>query len=99
MAIEGGARTAIISPDEKVYEYIRGSKFAPTGAGWGDALEQWRSLPTDPGAVYDSRIDFNISKVEPQVSWGTNTAMTGGVTERIPCPDEAPAKEDALSVD
>ena len=99
MAIEGGARTAIISPDEKVYEYIRGSKFAPTGADWGDALEQWRSLPTDPGAVYDSRIDFNISELEPQVSWGTNPAMTVGVTESIPSPSEAPTKEDALSIE
>ena len=99
MAIEGGARTAIISPDEKVYEYIRGSRFAPSGEDWGEALEQWRSLPSDPGADYDSRADFNLSDLEPQVSWGTNPAMTAGVTESIPYPSEAPSKEDALSLE
>ena len=99
MAIEGGARTAIISPDEKVYEYVRGSRFAPSGEDWGEALEQWRSLPSDPDAVYDSRADFNLSGLEPQVSWGTNPAMTAGVTESIPSPSEAPSKEDALSLE
>src|SRR5256712_12865199 len=99
MAIEGGARTAIISPDEKVYEYVRGSQFAPSGEDWREALEEWRLLPSDPGAVYDSGIEFNISDLEPQVSWGTNPAMTVGVTESIPSPSEAQTKEDALSVE
>src|SRR5207245_10750321 len=61
MAIEGGARTAIISPDEKVYEYVRGSRYAPSGQDWGEAWEQLRLLPSDPGPVYDSGIEFNIS--------------------------------------
>ena len=84
MIIEGGARTAIIEPDEKTFEYVRGSRFAPRGSEWESALSSWRSLRSDPDADYDSSAAFDIGRLEPQVSWGTNPALTIGVSEHVP---------------
>ena len=88
MAIEGGARTAIISPDEKVYNYLHNAPMAPHGEEWEKAVREWEKLKTDPGARYDKSVEFNISSLEPQVTWGTNPAMTIGITENIPSPDD-----------
>ncbi|MDV3293346.1 MAG: 3-isopropylmalate dehydratase large subunit, partial [Nitrososphaerales archaeon] len=86
MIIEGGARTSIMEPDSKVYEYIRGSTFAPVGPDWDEALRYWRTLSTDHDARFDSSNSYDVGRLEPQVSWGTNPAMTIGVTERVPTP-------------
>ena len=88
MAVEAGARTAIISPDEKVYEYLERAPYAPRGKDWEEALEFWKTLPTDPNACYDKITGFNVGRLEPQVTWGTNPAMTIGVTETVPSPED-----------
>ncbi|MEM2333910.1 MAG: 3-isopropylmalate dehydratase large subunit [Candidatus Caldarchaeum sp.] len=88
MSIEGGARTAIIEPDEKVYSYLKDAPFSPKDGEWDEAVKYWESLKTDPGAKYDTAHYFDVSTLEPQVSWGTNPAMTVGVTETIPSPDD-----------
>lgn len=86
MAIEAGARTAIISPDEKVFNYVRGRPYAPAGEEWDEALRYWKSLETDPDAQYHKTVTFSLDRLEPQVSWGTNPAMTVGITEEVPDP-------------
>lgn len=88
MIIEAGARTAIVEPDEKVFDYVRGRPFAPTGQDWNDALAYWATLKSDGGASYDSSRSFDVSGIEPQVSWGTNPAMTVSVSESVPEPDD-----------
>ena len=35
----------------------KGVTFAPKGAAWEQAVAYWRTLPTDPGAVYDTERD------------------------------------------
>lgn len=99
MAIEAGARTAIISPDEKVYEYIKGAPYAPGEDEWDEAVRYWDSLRTDPGAEYDKRHRINVSRLEPQVTWGTNPGMTIGVTETIPDPREFKDPKERLMVE
>ncbi|MEM1584506.1 MAG: 3-isopropylmalate dehydratase large subunit [Nitrososphaerota archaeon] len=102
MAIEGGARTAIISPDEQVFNYVKGRPYAPADDEWGEALEYWKKIVSDPDAEYHKIIRFSVNKLEPQVTWGTNPAMTLGVSEEIPDPkdfddpDERHAIERAL---
>lgn len=86
MIIEGGARTAIIEPDEKVFDYVHGRPYAPRGEDWSEALEYWKTLKSDNNAAYDSSYSFDVSTLEPQVSWGTNPAMTVGVSETVPLP-------------
>jgi 3-isopropylmalate/(R)-2-methylmalate dehydratase large subunit len=93
MIIEGGARTAIIEPDDKVFEYIRGSRYSPRGSDWNNAVDGWRSLKSDHDAVYDSSSSFDVGKIEPQVSWGTNPAMTIGISENVPRMEDFGADE------
>ena len=52
MSIEAGARAGMIAPDETTYTYLAGRPRAPQGGAWEKALEEWRRLPTDPGARF-----------------------------------------------
>ncbi|MCS7125480.1 MAG: 3-isopropylmalate dehydratase large subunit [Aigarchaeota archaeon] len=88
MAIEAGARTAIISPDEKVFNYVKGRPYAPAEEEWDEALRSWKELVSDPDAQYHKTITFSLDKLEPQVSWGTNPSMTVGISEEVPDPDD-----------
>jgi len=99
MAIEGGARTAIISPDQRVFDYVRDSAYAPVGEEWDEALAFWRSLGSDPNPAYNAVRSFDISNLEPQVSWGTNPSMTVGVTGSVPSTDDAPTPESRILVE
>ncbi|MCS7146044.1 MAG: 3-isopropylmalate dehydratase large subunit [Nitrososphaerota archaeon] len=88
MAIEGGARTAIVEPDDKVYRYLEGAPYAPSGEDWEEAKRYWDTLKTDGGARFDRSYRLNVSKLEPQITWGTNPAMCIGVSESVPDPKE-----------
>ena len=86
MAIEAGARAGLIAPDEKTYEYLKGRRFAPKGAGWDAAVERWKQLPTDEGAVYDKEITIDAKKLEPMITFGTNPGMGIAVSGSVPEP-------------
>lgn len=88
MSVEAGARTATMSPDDKVFEYLRGRPFAPPEEELEDLVGAWRGLATDPGASFDRSLAFDVSKLEPMVTWGTNPSMAVGIGERIPSPSE-----------
>ncbi len=86
MSIEAGARAGMIAPDEKTIEYLKGRPRAPKGEAWEAAVETWKSLPTDPGARYDTVVRIDASTLAPYVSWGTNPGMVAPVTDRVPDP-------------
>ncbi len=88
MSIEAGARAGLIAPDKATLDYIKGRRYAPKGDEFEIAAEYWSSLRTDPGAKFDKAMNFNISLLAPQVSWGTNPGMVVDVTDAIPFPDE-----------
>ncbi len=87
MSIEGGARAGLISPDDTTFAYIEGRTHAPKGAAWDAAVEAWRALPTDEGAVYDRSITIDASTLEPMVTYGTNPGMGIPITSLVPSPD------------
>jgi 3-isopropylmalate/(R)-2-methylmalate dehydratase large subunit len=93
MSIEAGARAGLVAPDDTTFEFIaRGDRpFAPKGAALDAAIADWKSLPTDSGATFDRSLTIDASKLVPQVTWGTNPAMTVDVTGHVPRPDELPA--------
>ena len=84
MSIEAGARAGMIAPDEKTFAYLEGRPAAP--ADFEAAVERWRSLPSDPGATFDSEVHVDASALSPQVTWGTNPGMVAPVTGRVPDP-------------
>ncbi|MBC8332871.1 MAG: 3-isopropylmalate dehydratase large subunit [Anaerolineae bacterium] len=84
MSIEAGARAGMIAPDETTFEYLKGRPYAPQGADWDAAVERWKQLPSDEGAVYDKTVTIDVSKLEPMVTYGTNPEMGIQISERIP---------------
>ena len=87
MATEFGAFTAIVAPDDKVVDYLRGRPFAPTGVEWEGAVEAWKSLVSDDRAVFDAELSFDASAVAPMVSWGTSPQQVVAVDGTVPCPE------------
>ena len=88
MSIEAGARTAIIAPDNKVYEYIKGRPFAPKGDEFEEAVKVWNTLKSDPKAKYDKEMQLDVSNLKPMVTWGTNPSMAVQVDGYVPYPEE-----------
>jgi 3-isopropylmalate/(R)-2-methylmalate dehydratase large subunit len=86
MAIEGGARAGLIAPDETTFAYIKGRPMAPKGADWEKAVAYWRSLVTDPGAVYDKTVVINAADIAPNVTWGTSPEDVVAITDVVPDP-------------
>ena len=84
MTIEAGARSGLIAADEKTFDYLRGRPFAPKD--FDAAVEQWKKLPSDPGADYDRVERFHAADIEPQVTWGTNPGQVTGVGGEVPDP-------------
>ncbi len=88
MSIEGGARAGMIAPDETTFAYMKGRPFAPKAEDWDRAEAYWRSLATDPDAVFDRELTLDATKLAPMVTYGTNPGQGVPVTGRIPQPDE-----------
>jgi 3-isopropylmalate/(R)-2-methylmalate dehydratase large subunit len=88
MSIEAGARAGLVSPDEVTFNYLRERKYAPKGESFERLLDSWRNLGPDANAEYDKSFILNVDNLVPQVTWGTNPAMTIDVTSTIPNPDE-----------
>jgi 3-isopropylmalate/(R)-2-methylmalate dehydratase large subunit len=86
MAIEAGARAGMIAPNETTFAYLRERPSAPQGEAWKDAVAYWRTLPTDADATYDRVVTVQVDDMEPQVTWGTSSAMVAPVTGTIPDP-------------
>jgi 3-isopropylmalate/(R)-2-methylmalate dehydratase large subunit len=84
MSIEMGARGGMIAPDETTFEYIKGREFAPKGAEWDKAVEEWRQLPSDADAEFDKELHFKASDIEPMITYGTNPGMGIGISNSIP---------------
>ncbi len=58
MAIEAGAKTGIIEPDEITLDYLKGRARRP-----------YQIYKSDPDASYEKIIEIDVSKIEPQVAF------------------------------
>lgn len=58
MAIEAGAKTGIIEPDEITLEYLKGRAQRP-----------YQIYKSDPDASYEKIIEIDVGKIEPQVAF------------------------------
>ncbi|GAB5457796.1 MAG: 3-isopropylmalate dehydratase large subunit [Henriciella sp.] len=84
MSIEAGARVGMVAPDETTFQYLADKPLAPKGPLWDQAITDWRTLRSDPDAVFDKTIELDVSNLAPQVSWGTTPADCSPVTGSIP---------------
>lgn len=87
MAIEAGARMGFVAVDEKTLAYLKDLPLSPKGELWNRAVEFWKTLKSDAGAVFDKTILLNADEILPQVTWGTSPEMVVAITDKVPNPD------------
>jgi 3-isopropylmalate/(R)-2-methylmalate dehydratase large subunit len=87
MSIEAGARAGMIAPDDTTFEFLAGRDFAPKGVAWEQALDSWRSLPTDADATFDKEVVIDAGELRPSVTWGTNPGQAVTIDDAVPDPD------------
>ena len=75
MSIEAGARAGLVAPDETTFAYLKGRPMAPKGADWDAAVAYWRTLPSDPGAVYDAVVTIDATEIAPLLTWTADSVL------------------------
>jgi 3-isopropylmalate/(R)-2-methylmalate dehydratase large subunit len=102
MSIEAGARCGMIAPDETTFRYLRGRPYAPQGAAFERAVEEWSTLTSDENSSFDREVDLDAARIAPFVTWGTSPEDALPIDASVPNPaaesDAARAKylSDAL---
>ena len=86
MATEFSAVGALIAPDAQTFAYLAGRRYAP--ASFDDPY--WRTLASDPDALFDVDIIIDSASIAPMVSWGTSPEHAVPVNGAVPQgPDRA----------
>src|SRR5688572_13834692 len=97
MSIEGGARVGYINPDDTTFDYLRGRRRAPQGDAFDRAVAWWRSMRSDPDAIYDHRVTIDAAAIRPTVTRGISPGQSVYVDEHLPKPaDLVPGERAAL---
>ncbi len=86
MSIEAGARAGMVAPDQITFDYLEGRPHAPTGADWDAAVQYWKTLQTDEGAVFDAEIFIDADNLDLFVTWGTNPGQGVSLMDSVPDP-------------
>jgi 3-isopropylmalate/(R)-2-methylmalate dehydratase large subunit len=86
MAVEFGAWTGIVAPDDLTFDYVRGRPYAPRPEQWDQAVAYWRTLPSDPDARFDRELAVDCSALTPQITWGTSPQQGGSIDGLVPDP-------------
>lgn len=84
MSIECGARAGLVAPDDTTFAFLEGRPKAPAGEDWKKAVADWRTLKTDPGAVFDQLVEVDAADIEPSVTWGIHPGMVIGISDTVP---------------
>ena len=95
LTIEGGARSGIVAPDETTFAYVAGRPRAPKGAAFEAAVAYWRTLKSDPDAVFDREIELDAASIAPWVTWGTSPEQGLPITGKVPNPADLPEEKRA----
>ncbi len=90
MAVEFAAFTGLIAPDTKTIKYLQGRPFAPQGALWDSALQDWAALYSDTNAHFDAERELDCSQLSPSITWGTSPQHATTVDGQVPNPEETP---------
>ena len=95
MSIEAGARVGMIAPDETAFAWLEGREFAPKGADFERAVENWKGLTTDDGAQFDREIEIDVSALAPMITYGVSPDAAGPVDGVAPSPASEAARRAA----
>lgn len=97
MAVEAGARGALIAPDASTIEYVA-ARAVDMREHLPRATELWTGLKSDEGAQFDAEFYFDAAEVSPRVTWGTSPDQSIPIDARVPEPGAAatPQQRDAF---
>jgi len=84
MSVEAAARGAIVAPDDTLFHYLEGRPYVPAGAKWDAAVQAWRGLRSDDGAVFEREVSLNASAIAPMVTWGTSPDQGDSIQSVVP---------------
>lgn len=87
MSIEAGARAGMIKPDQVTFDYVKGRPLAPTGEEWEKAIEYWKTLHSDEGAIFDKQVIIEAKDVIPTITWGTSPQDALPIDAVVPNPE------------
>ncbi|MGJ7497944.1 3-isopropylmalate dehydratase large subunit [Variovorax sp. RT4R15] len=87
MAVEAGARGALIAPDQAAIDYVLARAPDITGDIRDRALARWATLYSDDDAVFHIEHRFDASDVAPYVTWGTSPDQAIPITGSVPAPE------------
>ena len=74
MAVEMGAKTGIVNPDERAIQYLKSIGFNP-------AYKDLNHLSSDPDAEYEETLNLEASDLEPQIACPHRVDNVKPVTE------------------
>jgi 3-isopropylmalate/(R)-2-methylmalate dehydratase large subunit len=89
MAVEAGARAALIRPDQTTFAYIREKVRSLDEQDFMQALGDWQQLYSDEDATFDIEHVFAAEDAAPFVTWGTSPDQAIAINGLIPDPMQA----------
>jgi len=95
MATEFSAFSAFIAADETTFAYVQGRPYAPKGDAWNAAVDAWRALRSDDGAVFDAELAVDAADIVPMVSWGTSPQQSVALGGKVPAHAEVADRDTA----
>lgn len=98
LAVELGARSGIVAPDEATFAYIQGRRFAPQGVAFDRAVAAWRLLFSDSDAAFDGDVVIDAAIVAPTVTWGVSPEHALPIDGCVPHPGQAADAAEAEAI-
>lgn len=89
LSIEAGGRCGMVAPDAVTIAYLRNRTYAPKGADFDRAAEDWLALQSDADASFDREVQLYGSEIAPIVTWGVSPEDAAPITAAAPDPDKA----------
>jgi len=99
MAVEAGARGALIAPDKTAIDYVLARCPDIAGEMKDRALAHWASLYSDKDAQFEKEYEFDASDMAPFVTWGTSPDQAIAIHAAIPRKDFIEDPIDKLSLE
>ena len=84
MAVEAGARGALVAPDQKAIDYVLARAPDIDGVQRERALAHWATLHSDGDARFDVEHRFDAAQVAPYVTWGTSPDQALAIDGVVP---------------
>ena len=99
MAVEAGARGALIAPDKTAIDYVLARSPDIVGEIKDRALAHWASLYSDKDALFEKEYAFDATDMAPFVTWGTSPDQGIAINASIPTKESIKDPVDRLSLE